>query len=492
MLVSLKNITKCYPGVKALDNFSIDFLDGEIHALLGENGAGKSTLIKIIAGAVEPDSGAIKLGDETFSLLTPLLAREKGVEVIYQEFNLVNSLSVAENIFLGTHDGMFPNMKKLQKKTLEIFKLFNVNIDPAAKVRDLSPAQQQIVEISKAIANNANVLIMDEPTAPLTVDEVENLFKIVRELKSNGVTIIYISHRLEEIFYLSDRVTVMRDGQFIETFTTGEVSRQELLRQMVGRELKESYPESKSTGRKEPVLEIKGLWGNGCEDISFSLYKGEIMGLAGLVGAGRTELVRVLFGAEKMDKGEIYLNGDKINIHSPKDAISYGIGLIPEDRKQQGCFLTKSIKWNISAIVLKKISRFIFIDSKKEDKLASEYKKLLKIKAPALTTRVETLSGGNQQKIVLAKTLASDCRILIFDEPTRGIDVGAKQEIYHLMRSLTEKGISIIMISSEMEELIGMSDRIVVVSEKKYAGTIDKNDFEQTKILELASMNTIE
>ena len=487
-ILSLQHISKAYPGVQALDDVSLGFRKGEVHALLGENGAGKSTLIKTIAGAIQADSGVIKISDIEYNALSPKTAREAGVEVIYQEFNLVDSLSAAENIFLGVKRGKLVNHKDMLSSAAELFKQFHVEINPASLIRELSSSMQQIVEILKAVSRNAGILIMDEPTAPLTIAEVDILFGIIEEAKKRGVTIIYISHRLEEIFQIADRVSVMRDGCYIETLNTSETNRDELIALMVGRTLSEVFPERKMHS-DEVVLELDNATGNGNKDISLKLHKGEILGLAGLVGAGRSELAKVIYGAEKLESGTIKVNGEIRQIKSPSDAMRSGIGIIPENRKEEGCFLEQEIGWNIVINSVKAISRSLIVDRKKEVKIGASFEKQLNIKTPSLKQRVKNLSGGNQQKVVIAKSLAAQSQILIFDEPTRGIDVGAKQEIYQLMCSLVEEGHSIIMISSEMEELLGMSDRIIVLSEGRMSGELQKSDFTQQKVLEMASAN---
>ena len=484
----LEGVTKVYPGVIALKDFCLDFLPGEVHALLGENGAGKSTLIKIIAGAIEPEAGLIKIGTESFKRITPHKARELGIEVIYQEFNLMPSLSAAENIFFCEKTGKLISQKTMEKKAKVIFDEFEVDIDPGAMVRNLPASQQQIVEIAKAISRNTKILIMDEPTAPLSVSEVEHLFRLIRKIKENGTTIIYISHRIDELFEISDRVTVMRDGKFVSTLETAKTTRKELLSLMVGRELNETYPVRSQTPG-EIVFELKNVTGNGNSDISFSLHKGEILGLAGLVGAGRTELAKVIIGAAKLESGTILINGHQAAIHSPRMALKNGIGLIPENRKEEGCFLEMDIAWNISFANLKRISRGIVLYKKEENAIAQQFKTFMNIKTPSLTQKVKLLSGGNQQKVVLSKTLAAESQIIIFDEPTRGIDVGTRQDIYKLMDDLTGKGHSIIMISSDMEELLGMSDRIVVIAEGRITGTLNREQFSQHTILELASIS---
>jgi len=420
--------------------------------------------------------------------MTPHISRGLGIEVIYQEFNLVPTMSVAENIFLGdrTNKSILVDFKTMKTKTREIFSLFNVDINPDAMVQDLPPAKQQIVEIAKAVSKNVKILIMDEPSAPLSVAEVEHMFDIIRHLKQRGVSVIYISHRLEEVFRISDRVTVMRDGQYVATKLTKETNRKELIGLMVGRELKESYP-ARSNPPGEIALEVKNLSGNGDKDISFSVRKGEILGISGLVGAGRTELAMLLFGADPIESGDIWVEGKPVQIQSPQDAIQNGIGLLTEDRKGKGLFLEMGVGWNISFPIIRRLSKYGIVNTKTENEIAEKYKQRINIKTPSLTQRVINLSGGNQQKVVLAKSLAAESDILIFDEPTRGIDVGAKQEIYHLMRELANNGIAILMISSEMEELLGMSDRIIVLCEGKLAGEVQREQFSQDYILDLAS-----
>jgi ribose transport system ATP-binding protein len=362
----------------------------------------------------------------------------------------------------------------------------NVPIDPADKVMKLSPAKKQLVEIAKAISRNAHILIMDEPSAPLSASEVETMFGIITGLKSKGVTIIYISHRIEELFRISDRVTVMRDGRYVDTLVTKQTSRKELINLMVGRELKEYYPK-RTSEPGEVVLEVKNISGLGDENISFSVRKGEILGVAGLVGSGRTELASIIYGAMPKESGETWIQGKKREIHEPDQAIGYGIGLIPEDRKHHGCIINASVKFNISLSTFNKTAKFFIVDSKAQKKTALFYMDKFNIKTPSMEQRVINLSGGNQQKVILAKTLAANTNILIFDEPTRGIDVGSKQEIYNLMVDLVNQGKTIIMISSEMEELLGMSDRLIVLYEGKYMGEVLKDQFDQRHVIELAS-----
>jgi ribose transport system ATP-binding protein len=485
-ILTVKNLSKTYPGVVALNDVSMSFEKGELHALLGENGAGKSTLIKAISGAIEPDCGSIFFGGKEHSKMSPGSAKENGVAVIYQEFSLVESLSVAQNIFLGEKMGLLVDYKDIKKRAAKIFEEMNVHMDPAAQVRKLSPAKKQLVEIAKAISGNTRILIMDEPSAPLSASEVETMFEIIGKLKNKGVTIIYISHRIEELFRISDRVTVMRDGCYVKTLLTKSTNRKELIDLMVGRELKEYYPK-RSTAPGEIVLEVKNISGLGDEDISFSVRKGEILGVAGLVGSGRTELASIIYGAAPKERGETWIEGRKREIHSPAQAIAYGIGLIPEDRKHHGCIIFASVKFNIVLSTYNKTAKFFIVDSKAQNRTAHYYKEKFNIKTPSLEQKVVNLSGGNQQKVILAKTLAANTNILIFDEPTRGIDVGSKQEIYNLMVDLVNQGKTIIMISSEMEELLGMSDRLIVLCEGRFMGEVPKEEFDQRHVIELAS-----
>lgn len=487
-ILSVRDITKDYPGVRAIDHLSFDVEEGEVHALIGENGAGKSTLIKTLSGAITPTSGTIIVNGKEFSEMNPKLAKEQGIGVIYQEFTLVPGISAAENVFLGekTSKGIFVNIRERERRAKELFDEMHVEIDVSKPVRDLSPACQQIVEIAKAVSKDVKILIMDEPTAPLTVSEVDTLFKVVRDLKKKGVTIIYISHRLEELFEIADRVTVMRDGAYVGTEKIEDIDRGKLIAMMAGRELKESYP-VRNVEIGEEVLRVENLCGNGDRDISFTLHRSEILGFAGLVGAGRTELMRVIYGADSLESGKVYVHEKEVHIKSCSDAIRAGIGYIPEDRKAHGVFLPMTIKWNTVINNIKAFSNGLFVDTKKENLAAAEYQEKFRIKTPSLEQRVRNLSGGNQQKVVLAKTLAANSEIVIFDEPTRGIDVGAKQEIYKLMNELVEGGKSILMVSSDMPELLGMSDRIVVIYEGEKTGEVTKAEFNQNYILDLAS-----
>ena len=486
--ICLDSIVKIYPGVKALDGVSFSVQKGHVHSLVGENGAGKSTLIKVISGAVIPNSGTIYVDEKPYSRMNPALSAELGIGVIYQEYNLVPSLSVLENVFLGYRIGgkFFPDQKKMRQRLQEVLERLDIHLDPDAMVSTLSVAEQQFVEITKSLVRDVRILIMDEPSATLSNKDVDKLFDVIGHLKKEGVTVIYISHRMEEIFRISDDVTVMRDGKHIFTGPITEVNTHDLIAMMVGREISETYPERHSP-IGEAILEVEHLYGNGDRDISFVLHKGEILGLAGLVGAGRTELAKVLYGAVPKEKGIIRVKGKEVSFRNPGDAVACGIGLIPEDRKGEGAFLNYSILWNSVIMALKKDASGIFVDDKKMERKAEELSKTFQIKAPSLEQLVRNLSGGNQQKTVLAKTFAADTDILIFDEPTRGIDIGVKHDIYKLMNEIAERGVSIIMISSEMEELIGMSDRILVLHEGEMMGEVPKERFDSRYILKLAS-----
>jgi ribose transport system ATP-binding protein len=490
VVLELRSITKEYPGVTALKDVSIQFETGEVHAIMGENGAGKSTLIKTISGAISPNAGRIVIDGKEYSQMSPTLSKTLGIGVIYQEFNLIPELSVAENIFLGRRltSGLTIDRKLMDKKAAEIIEEFGINLNVNQPVRLLTVAYQQLVEIAKSISNDVRVLIMDEPTAPLTNREIDAMFGIIEKLKQKGIAIIYISHRMDEVFKISDKISVMRDGEYIGTKLTSETDRAELISMMVGRSLDEQFPVTeKSIG--DVVLELKNINTPALlKNISFNVRAGEILGLAGLVGAGRTETARAIYGADPYS-GDIYIDGKKVNIEKPKDGIREGIALIPEDRKKHGALLELSIRENISFISIKDISKMSVVSKGKDKSLAQDYIDKLKIKTPGMEQLVKNLSGGNQQKVVLAKSLASRSKIMIFDEPTRGIDVGAKYEIYMLMNQLAKEGMAIIMISSEMPELLGMSDRIIVMHEGEIAGELSKEEATQTRILELASGN---
>lgn len=492
-ILKLEHISKRYPGVVALDDVSLELRQGEILALAGENGAGKSTLIKTCSGAVIPDSGKIIIDGKEFTSMTPQSSGENGIAIIYQEFNLVSDLSVSENIFLGRaiRKGFVIDKRKMEERSRELFSQLNIDINPELLVKDLTVGYQQMVEIAKAISQNARVLIMDEPSAPLTASEVEGMLNIVKKLRDSGVAIIYISHRLNEIFSISDRITVLRDGRKIKTVNTGETNVQELITLMVGRELKETFPARKHCVTDEVLFETKELTGNGDKNISFQVYRGEILGFGGLVGAGRTELAELIFGFRPAVSGTMYYKGREIRPKSPREAIDIGIALVPEDRKRFGAVLDSDIKGNIVMPILKKISSCSVIQAKKETEIAQRYRQEIRIKTPTLSQLVKNLSGGNQQKVIVAKWLAAEAELIILDEPTRGIDIGAKQEIYKLMNELVESGKTIILITSEMEELIGMSDRIIVLSEGVITGQVEKEDFGQERIMSYASRTNV-
>lgn len=484
----VKNISKSFPGVKALSDVNFSFRKGEVHAIIGENGAGKSTLIKIIAGVQAPDTGEIIVEGESFPSLTIQKAKDLGIQVIYQEFSNVPTMNAPDNVFLGrrTSQGVTVNDKDRIRMTKELFSSLNIEVPLDIPVMYMSPAMQQIVEIAKAVSQNAKILIMDEPTAPLTNNEIDMLFDIIHNLKEQGVTIIYISHRLEELPIISDRISVLRDGTYIKTVETKDVSRDELIRLMAGRELTSRYPE-RTPDIGEPILELDHVSGNGDSDLTFSLHKGEILGFAGLVGAGRTEAMQLIYGASKITEGSMKLHGREVHFTHPSDAIEAGIGMINEDRKKLGLFLNQSIRWNSVVSVLKRISRSMVVSREQEEKISDHYVKQFSVKTPSVNQLVRNLSGGNQQKVALAKTMAADPDIIILDEPTRGIDVSTKYDIYVLMNELVAAGKSILMVSSEMPELIGMCDRIVVLSERKQAGILEKEDFSQERILDMAS-----
>lgn len=490
-ILELKHITKLYPGVVALNDVSLEVRRGEILALVGENGAGKSTLIKTCSGAITPTQGEIVINGKSFTGMTPQTSEQNGIGVIYQEFNLVGDLSVAENIFLGRaiRKGMVIDLKAMERESKKILDSLNIKINPKTLVKTLSVGYQQMVEIAKAVSQNAKLLIMDEPSAPLTSAEVEAMFAIVDKLKAGGVSIIYISHRLDEIFRLADRITILRDGQYVTTLNTDETNKDELVKYMVGRQLTEVYPKRDEICVKDEVIfEAVNVSGNGDKNISFKIHRGEVLGLGGLVGAGRTEFAELMFGMRPKTAGKFIFKGKEISPKTPKDAIELGIGLVPEDRKKEGALLGMSIRCNINMPIYQRISKGTVINEKKEEEITQTYRKEISIKTPTLDQLVKNLSGGNQQKVILAKWLAADSELLIFDEPTRGIDVGAKQEIYTLINHLVEQGKTVLMISSEMEELMGMSDRILILAEGNMTGELNKSEFNQERIMQLASI----
>ena len=442
-ILELKHITKLYPGVVALNDVSLEVRRGEILALVGENGAGKSTLIKTCSGAITPTQGEIVINGKSFTGMTPQTSEQNGIGVIYQEFNLVGDLSVAENIFLGRaiRKGMVIDLKAMERESKKILDSLNIKINPKTLVKTLSVGYQQMVEIAKAVSQNAKLLIMDEPSAPLTSAEVEAMFAIVDKLKAGGVSIIYISHRLDEIFRLADRITILRDGQYVTTLNTDETNKDELVKYMVGRQLTEVYPKRDEICVKDEVIfEAVNVSGNGDKNISFKIHRGEVLGLGGLVGAGRTEFAELMFGMRPKTAGKFIFKGKEISPKTPKDAIELGIGLVPEDRKKEGALLGMSIRCNINMPIYQRISKGTVINEKKEEEIAQTYRKEISIKTPTLDQLVKNLSGGNQQKVILAKWLAADSELLIFDEPTRGIDV---QFVYVFFISPFEVGFGV-------------------------------------------------
>ena len=488
-VLKFNSVSKRFPGVQALDQVSFALYEGEVLALIGENGAGKSTLVKCLTGAVTPTSGTLEVLGRTFEKMDPRDARELGISAVYQEFNLVLELPVAENVFMGKNpgNGFIVDHKEMLRRTKAIFDDFGVDIDPKADVRDLTLAEMQIVEIAKAVASDLKILVLDEPTAPLTTRETVTLFNIIRKAKASGVSIIYISHRLEEIFEICDRIVVMRDGKYVDTRLTSETDRAELIRLMLGHDLNNYFGDRVSKRTDEVVLEAEHLTGPGVKDVSFRLYRGEILGFGGLVGAGRTELMNLLFCSVKKTGGTVKVFGKPFEGKHPRDAIKAGIALLPEDRKRLGLLMDKSIAVNVTLANIKKFCRFGAINFKKEKERVEEYRELLQIKTPDIYKETRQLSGGNQQKVIIAKWLESNSDIIIFDEPTQGIDVGTKHEIYLIIDRLIQEGHSVIIVSSELEELMGIADRILVMSEGELMGSLDRAEFNKEKILDLAS-----
>ena len=488
-LLEMEGIDKSFPGVRALRQVCLDLRAGEVHALMGENGAGKSTLIKVLSGAHAPDAGTIRLGGRPVVIRTPRDAQRLSIAVIYQEFNLVPTLSARENLFLGREQrvGPFVSAARERQTARELFERLKVEIDPEALCAQLTVAQQQVVEIAKAIALEARIVVMDEPTAALTGQEAEKLFEIIAVLKARGVGILYISHRMDEVLRLADRVTVMRDGQCIGTKSVSELSRRVLIEMMVGRSIEQEFPKEKAAIGEERLVVRHLTRGKAVRDVSFSVRRGEVVGLAGLVGAGRTETARLIFGADRRDSGGIFLDGRELRIGNPHDAIGSGICLLTEDRKNQGLVLGATVRENFGLPNLLRFSRFGFVQESEERVRLGHYVDGLRIKIPHQEEVTSNLSGGNQQKVVLAKWLEANAEVVIFDEPTRGIDVGAKYEIHLLINRLAAQGKAIIMISSELPEVLGMSDRILVMSEGRISGQItDVAGATQEQLLALA------
>jgi len=489
-LLKIQNITKKFPGVVALDDVSLYVKKGEIFGIVGENGAGKSTLMKILYGVYKNDSGQIFLDGKELKNLTPLISQKMGMSIIFQEFNLLSTLSISENIFvnrLSFKSRIFVNWNVLNKKAEELLESIGYMMDVKRLVSSLSVAEKQMVEIAKALSFNAKLILMDEPSATLTNKELDKFFKVIETIKKQKITIIYISHKLDEIFQICDTTSIFRDGKVIDTKKTSLFTKNEIIQKMVGRTVENEYPTRTKINFDEEVLRVNNLTvKNKINNISFSLKKGEILGIVGLVGSGRTELVRAIFGADKKVSGDIFINGIKRTIKSPQDAINLKIALLTEDRRGQGLFINYSIEKNISSTIIKKILKRMFINTKLETTIAKKAISDLKIKSTSEKQTVLTLSGGNQQKVVLAKWLVSEPDIFIMDEPTRGIDVGAKYEIYVLMNSLTEKGKSIIFISSEIQEVLAISDRIIVLYGGKMNGEFQREEIENDKIMKHA------
>ncbi|MEB3100311.1 sugar ABC transporter ATP-binding protein [Ferviditalea candida] len=498
--LQMLHISKTFPGVKALKNVNLEIFQGEVLALAGENGAGKSTLMKILTGVYEPDQdgqGKILINGEEVQIKDPIHARQLGISIIYQELTTAQNLTVAENIFLAKEPRLklgFIDRKKMFEDSKKILKDLNMNIDPSTYVSELSIGQQQMIEIAKAISYDSKVIVMDEPTASLSHQETRTLMEMVKELRRQNIAIVYISHRLEEIFEISDRITVLRDGETVATMNTAEVTTELLVKKMVDRDLSEIYSKSESYATDEVILDVKNLTQVKkrsahkayIENISFKLHRGEILGFSGLVGAGRTEIMELLFGMHPQ-QGEIYLDGESVKIKTPSDAIEKGIGFVTEDRKQLGLVLNMTVRENFSLTHLDKFARFDFVNRKDETKETQQYIETLGIKTPSTEQQVVNLSGGNQQKVVIAKWVARNPKVLIVDEPTRGIDIGAKAEVHALLIRLARQGMGIIMISSDLPEVLAMSDRIMVIREGKITGEFTRQEADQERIIQAAT-----
>lgn len=491
-LLRMVNISKHFPGVQALDNVDFEVYPGEVVGLLGENGAGKSTLIKILSGVYSKDQGSIYFRGENVDLKNPQTSQSLGISTIYQELALVPQLSVAENLFLNREPRNIPalgmvDFKKMEADARTILGDLGVDIHPNKLVKDLTVAAQQMVEITKAVSRNAHLILMDEPTSALSNKEVKAIFEIMNRLREKKVSVVFISHRLEEVLKIADRVIVMRDGQRMGELSIQDATLEKIIRLMVGREVG-LFPKMESE-IKEPVLEVRGLSGNNLvKDVSLTVRKGEIVGLAGLVGAGRTDVARLIFGADRRTSGEILIDNEPVQIKNPSDAVNNGIGWVPEDRKQQGLVLNMAIKENASMAIMQRISNlFGMISLRKQNNIVENYVKKLNVATTSVDKQVNELSGGNQQKVVLAKWLATKPKVLIMDEPTRGIDVGAKAEVHALISQLAKEGMGILMISSEMPEIMGMSDRVIVMCQGRITGEFDAANFDQEEIMTCAT-----
>ena len=491
VILTMKDIDKSFPGVHALDHVNFEVKRGEVHALMGENGAGKSTLMKVLTGIYTKDSGTITYEGKDIEFHNTREAQDAGIVIVHQELNMLGHLTVAQNIFIGREfkKGIKIDDKKMNEEAKKLFDRLHIDIDPTETMANLTVGKQQMCEIAKAISHEAKVIIFDEPSAALTEAEIEELFKIIRDLREQNLGIVYISHRMDEIKVITDRVTVMRDGTYVGTLITNECTKDDIINMMVGRVIYEDPKTASAVPADAPVvLKVEHLnAGRMVQDVSFELRKGEILGFSGLMGAGRTETARAIFGADPKESGDIYINGEKVTINNPQDAVKCGIGYLSEDRKRYGIVVQKTVAENSTMACLQKYMSGIFINTKAEKKVAQEYVDSLATKTPSVDQLVVNLSGGNQQKVVIAKWLINDCDILIFDEPTRGIDVGAKNEIYKLMNKLASEGKSIIMISSEMTEILRMSDRIVVMCEGRKTGEVKIEEATQEVIMNMAT-----
>ena len=491
-ILKMQGIQKYFSGVHALKGVDFELRAGEVHALMGENGAGKSTLIKVLCGIHKKDGGSIEYFGEEVSFQNIAESQTAGISVIHQELNMMNDLTVAQNMFIGREfmNASFINDKKMEEEAQHLFDKMGVKIDPAVKLGNLTVGKQQMVEIAKAVSRDCKLLVLDEPTAALTQPEVEELFKIMLELKEKGIGMIYISHRMDEINRISDRVTVMRDGEYVGTVNTADVTKDDIVKMMVGRVIMGEQKEASTVSADAPViLDVQHLnAGKEVKDVSFQLRKGEILGFAGLMGAGRTEVARALYGADPKQTGEIFLNGKKVKIKTPQQAVKHGICYLSEDRKRYGLMLDKSVSENTTIASVDDFIKIGIINDAKMKKDSAEFNKKLRTKTPSMEQLLKNLSGGNQQKVIIARWLMKNVDIFIFDEPTRGIDVGAKSEIYHLMEELVEQGKSIIMISSELPEVLRMSDRVLVMCEGRKTGELDISEATQEKIMQLATM----
>jgi inositol transport system ATP-binding protein len=501
-LLEMKGISKSFPGVRALEGVNLTVGGGEIHALLGENGAGKSTLLKILSGAQAPDSGQIIFGGQSRTFATPHEAQRVGIVTIYQEFTLAPNMTICENVFIGREPGpgVFVNWRRMAAETRQLTRRIGLDINPLALVRDLSVAEQQMVEIARALSMQSRLIVMDEPTSALSASEVDKLYRIAIELKNQGLSVIFVTHRLEEVFEICDRYTVLRDGRFVATGAVADTDINGVIRMMVGREVNTLFAHRETADLGEVALSVEHLTRRGnaqdphaavLDDVSLSVRRGEILGIAGLVGAGRTEMARAVFGADPFDQGRLVVDGQAVTIRSPRDAIGHGIGLVPEDRKQQALFLALAVRMNLSMASLNNLRRFgVFVDEPSERRMVDNYRRILNIRMAGPEQLVANLSGGNQQKVVLARWLALRPKVLIVDEPTRGIDVGAKVEVHNLLYDMARSGIAIIAISSELPEILAISDRIVTMREGRVTGATPREHATQEGLMSMMTLST--